>query len=154
MSEDEIYIYTKEWLIAKGYDILGGQPPNGSDDIPVVEIKKEKNQNKGSKGSFKPDLVAKDSKEILVVECKPKYNKDDEEKLNQVLINKKRQQLFVEELLQRRLINESEKNLKIKFCLANNSKTAPLQTINNIFISDNSKECLVIRPTNADLGIS
>ena len=154
MSEDEIYIYTKEWLIAKGYDILGGQPPNGSDDIPVVEIKKEKNQNKGSKGSFKPDLVAKDSKEILVVECKPKYDKDDEEKLNQVLINKKRQQLFVEELLQRRLINESEKNLKIKFCLANNSKTAPLQTINNIFISDNSKECLVIRPTNADLGIS
>ena len=154
MSEDEIYIYTKEWLIAKGYDILGGQPPNGSDDIPVAEIKKEKNQNKGSKGSFKPDLVAKDSKEILVVECKPKYDKDDEEKLNQVLINKKRQQLFVEELLQRRLINESEKNLKIKFCLANNSKTAPLQTINNIFISDNSKECLVIRPTNADLGIS
>ena len=154
MSEDEIYIYTKEWLIAKGYDILGGQPPNGSDDIPVVEIKKEKNQNKGSKGSFKPDLVAKDSKEILVVECKPKYDKDDEEKLNQVLIKKKRQQLFVEELLQRRLINESEKNLKIKFCLANNSKTAPLQTINNIFISDNSKECLVIRPTNADLGIS
>jgi hypothetical protein len=154
MSEDEIYIYTKEWLIAKGYDILGGQPPNGSDDIPVVEIKKEKNQNKGSKGSFKPDLVAKDSKEILVVECKPKYDKDDEEKLNQVLIKKKRQQLFVEELLQRRLINESEKNLKIKFCLANNSKIAPLQTINNIFISDNSKECLVIRPTNADLGIS
>lgn len=154
MSEDEIYIYTKEWLIAKGYDILGGQPPNGSDDIPVVEIKKEKNQNKGSKGSFKPDLVAKDSKEILVVECKPKYDKDDEEKLNQVLIKKKRQQLFVEELLQRRLINESEKNLKIKFCLANNSKIPPLQTINNIFISDNSKECLVIRPTNADLGIS
>ena len=154
MSEDEIYIYTKEWLIAKGYDILGGQPTNGSDDIPVVEIKKEKNQNKGSKGSFKPDLVAKDSKEILVVECKPKYDKDDEEKLNQVLIKKKRQQLFVEELLQRRLINESEKNLKIKFCLANNSKIAPLQTINNIFISDNSKECLVIRPTNADLGIS
>ena len=154
MSEDEIYVYTKEWLIAKGYDILGGQPPNGSDDIPVVEIKKEKNQNKGSKGSFKPDLVAKDSKEILVVECKPKYDKDDEEKLNQVLIEKKRQQLFIEELLQRRLINESEKNLKIKFCLANNSKIAPLQTINNIFISDNSKKCLVIRPTNADLGIS
>lgn len=42
MSEDEIYVYTKEWLIDKGYKILGGQPPNGSDDFPVVEIKKRK----------------------------------------------------------------------------------------------------------------
>ena len=120
---------------------------------------KEKLYNKerrleADSGYISPKSYAKDSKEILVVECKPKYDKDDEEKLNQVLIKKKRQQLFVEELLQRRLINESEKNLKIKFCLANNSKIAPLQTINNIFISDNSKECLVIRPTNADLGIS
>ncbi len=100
MSEDEIYVYTKEWLKDKGYIILGGQPPNGSDDFPVVEIKKEKDQDKGSKGSFKPDLVAKNSQEILVIECKPKYDKEDEEKLKQVLIYKKRQQLLIEELSQ------------------------------------------------------
>jgi proline dehydrogenase len=154
MSEDEIYVYTKEWLKDKGYIILGGQPPNGSDDFPVVEIKKEKDQDKGSKGSFKPDLVAKNSQEILVIECKPKYDKDDEEKLKQVLINKKRQQLLIEELSQRKLINESEKDLKIKFCLANNSNIAPLESLNNIFINDYFEKCLVIRPKKVELGIS
>ena len=154
MSEDEIYVYTKEWLIDKGYEILGGQPPNGSDDFPVVEIKKERNQDKGSKGSFKPDLIAKNSQEILVVECKPKYDRDDEQKLNQVLANKKRQQLFIEELLQRKLITATEQSFKVKFCLANNSKIAPLESINNFFISDHSEKCTVVRPTKADLGIS
>ena len=117
MSEDEIYVYTKEWLIDKGYEILGGQPPNGSDDFPVVEIKKERNQDKGSKGSFKPDLIAKNSQEILVVECKPKYDRDDEQKLNQVLANKKRQQLFIEELLQRKLITATEQSFKVEYII-------------------------------------
>ena len=154
MSEDEIYVYTKEWLIKKGYEILGGQPPNGSDDFPVVEIKKERNQDKGSKGSFKPDLIAKNSQEILVIECKPKYDEDDEEKLNQVLASNKRQQLFIEELLQRKLITESEQGNKVKFCLANNSKIEPLETINNIFISDDPEKCDLVRPNKTDLGIS
>lgn len=63
-------------------------------------------------------MVAKNSQEILIVECKPKYDRDDEQKLNQVLANKKRQQLFIEELLQRKLITATEQSFKVKFLLS------------------------------------
>ena len=39
MREDEIYVATKNWFQKKGFIALAGQPPNGCDNIPVIEIK-------------------------------------------------------------------------------------------------------------------
>ena len=39
MNEDQIYLSTKSWFRKNGYLVLAGQPPSGSDSIPVVEIK-------------------------------------------------------------------------------------------------------------------
>ena len=53
MNEDQIYLSTKSWFRKNGYLVLAGQPPSGSDSIPVVEIKDFSNLYKGSKGSYK-----------------------------------------------------------------------------------------------------
>ena len=89
MREDEIYFYTKELLKLKNFKIIAGQPPNGSDNIPSIEIKESNHFDKGSKGSFKPDLVAIDRNNFLIIECKPKYDFNDKKKLESVLFDNK-----------------------------------------------------------------
>ena len=81
MDEDIVYILSKKWFLEKNFIILGGQPPNGSDNIPVIEIKDSFVKEKGSKGSYKPDLVCANSKFIILIECKPVYSFSDKEKL-------------------------------------------------------------------------
>lgn len=162
MREDEIYILTKEWFKTKKYKIVAGQPPNGSDNIPVIEIKALHSLDKGSKGSFKPDLVVLNSKNLIIVECKPLYNKEDEKKLEQVLFNSSRVKLLFEELNQRQLIKKTDYykyydsfekfEKKTRFCLSNTS-SKKLNNLSNLVITKNVQNTILIDPINLKFKI-
>jgi hypothetical protein len=102
MNETEIYMATKTVLKQMGLKLIGGQPPNGTDSFPVVEIADPSIFSKGSKGSFKPDLIAFCSKrqKLVIVECKPEFSSNDVEKLRQAA-EKNRLGVLSQELRQR-----------------------------------------------------
>ena len=106
LTEEEVYSGTKKLLKSKGFILLGGQPPRGVNHIPVIEIKSGFNLEKGSRGSYKPDLVAFDNNFFYVIECKPNYCKEDIVKLNQVLSSEERLKSLYVELVQRNLIKK------------------------------------------------
>jgi hypothetical protein len=85
VREDEIYVAAKALLRKEGWRLLAGQPPAGSDHLPVVEIKDPLREGLGSRGAFKPDLIAHRSGTVLICECKPLYDRRDEAKLLSVL---------------------------------------------------------------------
>lgn len=103
MREDEIYIATKEFLNNAGWEIVGGQPPRGTDRYPVIEIKSDTNSSRGSKGSFKPDLIARRDRYLLLCECKPYFDPSDVEKLHSVLESTTRVELLRTEMAQRNI---------------------------------------------------
>lgn len=105
MREDEVYFHTKEFLRNSGLTVIAGQPPRGTDRVPVIEIKSPENDRKGSDGSFKPDLVAANEQVILVVECKPRYSSSDVQKLQELRASADRRRKLVEEILQRGLLH-------------------------------------------------
>ena len=110
MREDEIYINSREFLIQTGWVIIGGQPPRGTDRYPVIEIKSDANERRGSAGSFKPDLVATQDGFLLICECKPSFDPKDVEKLHAVLTSTSRiEQLHLE--LSRRKITAAGNQL-------------------------------------------
>lgn len=86
----ELYISTKRQLKKDSWILLGGQPPSGTDHLPVIEIKQDHENNSGSKNSFKPDLVAYKENQIRVFEIKPKYSESDEVKLISFLRDERR----------------------------------------------------------------
>lgn len=117
MREDQVYLTTKRTLLASGLHVVGGQPPRGSDNIPVIEIKGS--DGRGSQSSMKPDLVALGPDgEVLIVECKPKFSPDDERKLTSVLDSLKRLDSLRAELRQRRILPDSQAQIRVLGCLA------------------------------------
>ncbi len=128
MREDKVYVLTKRWFIRKGFIALAGQPPNGCDNIPTIEIKHHSNLDKGSKGSYKPDLVVANQESFILVECKPKDDPSDEDKLLSVLRDSNRLRLLFSEINQRHLLErrgliKSYKDFnvfegKLRLCLA------------------------------------
>ena len=134
MNEALIYKYAKLWFESHGYIALAGQPPNGCDHIPTIEIKDSSNTTKGSKGSFKPDLLVANLNSVFLIECKPKYSKSDELKLLSIKNNQVRIDLLFNELTQRNIFkranldiffsNKNEFSAKICYCLANNTMRA------------------------------
>jgi hypothetical protein len=82
MNEGEVYFYLKQFLLDKGWGILAGEPPDGSDDLPRVEIRNRNKVGIGSKGSYKIDLIGFKDNVLLLIELKPKFNQGDIDKLN------------------------------------------------------------------------
>lgn len=103
MKEDEVYISTKAFLIKQSWTLLAGQPPNGCDHLPVVEIKMSERIGIGSFGSYKPDLIASKNGIFLIIECKPDHSIDDAKKILSILSDQCRVENLYEEILQRRL---------------------------------------------------
>lgn len=101
--EMELYISLKRYLKHQGWSLLGGQPPSGTDHLPLIEIKNLIGDVKGSKSSFKPDLVAYLDSEILVVEIKPRFSPSDLKKLQEVSSDVNRQNAFWSEIQTRDL---------------------------------------------------
>jgi hypothetical protein len=104
LSEDEVYLGSKALLRQSGWELIAGQPPDGCDSLPVVEIKMPGRQGIGSGGAYKPDLIVSDGEKILLVECKPRHSPSDVEKLRSIVRDAGRISLLYKELAQRRLL--------------------------------------------------
>lgn len=108
LSEDEVYIGCKTLLADNGWVLIAGQPPDGCDNLPVVEIKMPGRPGIGSEGAFKPDLIASDGQKVMIVECKPQHSPSDVEKLRGVIADQRRISLLFRELIQRRLFERRQ----------------------------------------------
>jgi len=84
-NETHVYVYTKKFLRDNGWILIAGEPAGGSDELPRVEIRDRLNTNKGSKGSYKIDLIGVKGDLLLLTEIKTKFNYTDIEKLNEVV---------------------------------------------------------------------
>lgn len=104
MDEGEVYEGAKLLLRRLGWELLAGQPPGGTNSLPVVEVKPGATGLTGSLGSLKPDLIAYKDKVVLVVEAKPRFDAGDEEKLTALLKSEARISALVSELRQRSLL--------------------------------------------------
>jgi hypothetical protein len=85
LNETQVYISVKNYLLEKGWHVIGGQPPSGTDHLPVIEIRDPTYKGKGSKGSYKPDLIAWHNSKLVIIELKPSFNQPDRAKVNGVL---------------------------------------------------------------------
>jgi hypothetical protein len=148
MNETEVYIATKTALKQMGLKLIGGQPPNGTDSFPVIEIADPSISSKGSKGSFKPDLIAfcPNRQKVIIIECKPKFSLSDVKKLLQTAI-KNRLELLAQELRQRGfekkhgLVIESAgiSQDRVILCVSFKGKLRPINEVRQIaFKGDNN----------------
>jgi len=103
LEEDEVYLGAKAVLRSHGWILLGGQPPSGCDHLPVVEVKLPGRTGIGSKGAYKPDLVAAKDGIFMLIECKPDHSPADADKLRAILRDSERISLLYQELSQRKL---------------------------------------------------
>ncbi|MCF8522798.1 MAG: hypothetical protein K9G08_03415 [Pontimonas sp.] len=103
VSEEWLYVWLKRHVRAAGGELLGGQPPSGTDHLPVIEIKDPLSLDRGSKSAFKPDLVFLLGKTLFIAEIKPRYSAADQEKQSGLLASEGRIQRFWEEVDQREL---------------------------------------------------
>ena len=153
MNEDQIYISSKIWFKNNNFIILAGQPPNGSDHIPVIEIKESSNIDKGSRGSYKPDLVVQKNNSIIVVECKPRFDKNDQEKLSNIIYSEDRKKELFKELVQRKLINKDKEQLNynnfisnLRYCMSFSGENNKLDKICYLKIFDDNGNAELIQP--------
>lgn len=100
-TEEWLYVWLKRHVRAAGGELLGGQPPSGTDHLPVIEIKDPLSVGQGSKSAFKPDLVFLLGKTLFIAEIKPRYSAADKEKQLSLLASEGRVQRFWEEVEQR-----------------------------------------------------
>lgn len=103
LNETQVFIEVRKYLLADGWVALGGQPPSGTDHLPVIEIRNPANTGKGSKGSYKPDLIAWKDGKLIIIELKPEFNKPDFDKVLEVLNSPERISSLWESLIQRNL---------------------------------------------------
>tara|TARA_B100000989_G_scaffold80748_1_gene57568 strand:+ start:2281 stop:2790 length:510 start_codon:yes stop_codon:yes gene_type:complete len=146
MNESEVYILAKKWFNSNHFKVVAGQPPNGTDNIPVIEIKNNLIANKGSKDSFKPDLVAINSNNIVIIECKPLYSLDDKNKLMEIVFDQQRKRNFYNEIMQRGIFKKygyeecfdkfDKFSKSLRYCLANCSNPTPMEYVANLYLSN------------------
>ena len=103
LTEPEIYLLLKSWLRKHARRILGGEPPGGTNDIPIIEIKDSEHKMKGSKGSRKIDLVAFRDSYFLLIEVKEIYSYPDIKKLNEIVTERKWRIAFLNALREKRI---------------------------------------------------
>jgi len=103
LTETEIYLRLKLWLREHTWRILGGEPPGGTNDIPIIEIKDSEHKMKGSKGSRKIDLVAFKDSYFILIEVKAIYSYSDIKKLNEIVTERKWRIAFLNALREKRI---------------------------------------------------
>jgi hypothetical protein len=158
MREDEVYVSAKVWFRNNGFAAIAGQPPSGCDNIPTVEIKDLTNREKGSKGSFKPDLIVANIENLIIVECKPLDNSEDEQKLLEVDRSVDRLSQLYKELGQRgifarRRLHDAYSNFtdfvtKARYCLAHGGIPRPMDRVITLSLSSIDGEGQLFQPMN------
>jgi hypothetical protein len=88
-NESFVYVKTKKILASLGWKIIAGEPAGGSDHLPRIEIRDPSMTNKGSKGSYKIDIIATKNNKILLTEVKINFNISDVNKLNEICNQRK-----------------------------------------------------------------
>jgi len=103
LNETQVFISVRNYLLENDWHVIGGQPPSGTDHLPVIEIRDPMHKGKGSKGSYKPDLIAWRESILAIIELKPSFNRADREKVNGVLRSPERTRSLWESLIQRNI---------------------------------------------------
>ena len=103
LNETQVFILVRNHLLENNWQVIGGQPPSGTDHLPVIEIRDPMYKGKGSKGSYKPDLIAWYESKLIIIELKPSFSQPDRNKVNQVLNSPERTKSLWESLIQRNL---------------------------------------------------
>lgn len=106
LDETEIYLLMKRWLKDNGWIVLGGEPPGGTNDIPLIELKDIDYTKKGSKGSKKIDVVGHKQGYFLLLELKALFSYSDIKKLNQITGETKWRAAFIRALKERSIFND------------------------------------------------
>lgn len=134
--------------------MIAGQPPSGSDHLPVVEVKWSGRSGKGSRGALKPDLIGVKSERLLLVECKPDHSPGDVEKLRDILTDPFRLKELREELKTRNLLRKFrlEKNFseRVYAAVAHSGDVVELQDIVVIQVEDMTGQGSVHLPRDGD----
>ena len=164
MREDLIYILTKKFFLKKKFTLIAGQPPSGSDNLPVIEIKTNKKE-KGSKDSYIPDLVVMNYDYVVIIECKPRFNQGDIDKIDEIDNNELRIKNFYNEIISRNLLikynflnyfsdYEIFKN-KLRYCLTFSGSFSELEKINIVnFYENKSSKFIQAKNSNYKMIIS
>jgi len=164
MREDLIYILTKKFFLKKNFTLIAGQPPSGSDNLPVLEIKTNKKE-KGSKDSYIPDLVVMNYDYVVIIECKPRFNQGDIDKIDEIDNNELRIKNFYNEIISRNLLikynflnyfsdYEIFKN-KLRYCLTFSGNFSELEKINIVnFYENKSSKFIEAKNSNYKMIIS
>jgi len=106
--EDIIHYVTRKFLIEENWRLLAGEYPNGSDDelhsLRIMDKLLAKDNSPAhryhSLNKLVPDLLAIKGNELLIIEMKPSYSKQDEIKLIDMLNKRKEEFLYyLEEFL-------------------------------------------------------
>ena len=103
LNETQVFILVRKYLIENNWQVIGGQPPSGTDHLPVIEIRDPMYKGNGSKGSYKPDLIAWYESKLVIIELKPSFNNPDRDKVNKVLNSPERIGSLWESLIQRNI---------------------------------------------------
>jgi|SRR3989338_4651262 len=104
VSETQIYLTLKKYLPEKGWILVGGEPPDGTNSMPRIELKDDTHLAKGSKGSKKIDLLFFKAGYFLLLELKEKYNFSDVKKLNEIVEKEKWRNAFILALKEKRAL--------------------------------------------------
>jgi hypothetical protein len=115
LNETRVFIAVRNFLNQNGFAVIGGQPPSGTDHLPVIEIRDPLYFGKGSKGSYKPDLIAWHNSNLFIIELKPSFSLIDRNKVNEVLNSRERISSLWETLIQRNVnLGENGKISEVK----------------------------------------
>ena len=163
MNEEEVYIGTKNWFKKNGFIPIADQPPNGSDSIPKIEIKNGFNKEKGSKGSFTPDLLCISKSYFFIIECKPQHSEKDKEKLIEIINSFSRRKVLYEDLLERKIFQKKnfmenflsldQFNKKIRYVISHNGEPKLMNNIITLTIQSRSGEGIIHQPINKNFSI-
>lgn len=163
MNEEVVYIGTKNWFKKNGFIPIAGQPPNGSDSIPKIEIKNSFYKEKGSKGSFTPDLLCISKSYFFIIECKPQHSEKDKEKLIEIINSFSRRKVLYEDLLERKIFQKrnlidnfltlDQFNKKIRYVLSHNGEPKLMNNIITLIIKSRSGEGIIHQPINKNFSI-
>lgn len=89
MREDVLHYEFRGFLLGKGWRLVAGQYPDGTDDLPPLNVVDPElardhspDHRRHSKGKLVPDLVACCGELVLIAEIKAAYDAADEVKLD------------------------------------------------------------------------